>query len=145
MFWLSKMSYNLEWRAFTLRACLDARGLRGLKSLNIQNWMVRDFSPVNSLQSPCSQTNPNAPFGCWYWRTWNWIGFNTKSAMVLKWDVILLFGCRWIRVWNCAVYFHTIQRWCSVLGEGVSSYSPILGNWVSDSKPQFCVQPNNII
>jgi hypothetical protein len=32
-----------------------------------------------------------------------------------------------------------------VLGEGVSSHSPIPGNWASNSKSQFHVQPNNII
>jgi hypothetical protein len=46
-----------------------------------------------------------APFGCWYWRGRNWIGLNTKSGMVLKWDAIpiLLFGFHWIGVWNCVV------------------------------------------
>jgi hypothetical protein len=46
----------------------------------------------------------NVVFGCRYWRGWNWIGLNTKSDMVLKWDVIpiLLFGCNSI-FWNCAV------------------------------------------
>jgi hypothetical protein len=34
---------------------------------------------------------------------------------------------------------------CSLLGEGVFSYSPIPQNWVSDSKSQFHVQPNNRI
>jgi hypothetical protein len=32
-----------------------------------------------------------------------------------------------------------------ILGEGVFSYSPIPQNWVSDSKSQFHVQPNNRI
>lgn len=42
----------------------------------------------------------------------NWIGFNYKSNMILKWDIIsnILFGCYWIRVWICVVQFHSIQR-----------------------------------
>jgi hypothetical protein len=66
--------------------------------------------------------------------------------MVLKWDIIpiLLFGCHWIEAWNCCGVIHPIQRGCSVLGDVVSSYSPIPMNWVSDFKSQFHVQPNDI-
>jgi hypothetical protein len=81
-------------------------------------------------------------------RAWNWIGFKYQISHSIEMrcnsnSIFWMLLNRSLEL--CCLIPRNSKGWHFVLRDGVSSYSPIPGNWFSDSKSQFYVQPNNKI
>jgi hypothetical protein len=78
----------------------------------------------------------------------NWVQYQISHSIEMRCNSNSIV---WISLnWNlklCGLIPHNSKGRHSVLREGVSSCSPILENWVSDSdsKSQYYVQPNSRI